>query len=379
MHAAVVGAGVMGSVWTEAIAASPDVRLAAVVDIDPAAASQALAAVGVPDAVAATSVTEAAAGGGIDFVVDATVPAAHLAVTAEALRLGLPVLGEKPLTETLPQALTLAALAELTGTQFVVSQSRRFEPNLVAFKEQVGRLGAVGTVSTEFYRAPRFGGFRETMPHPLLLDMAIHAFDTARYLLDDEPVRVYCDAFNPPWSWFVGDASASASFRFASGARYAYTASWCAEGFHTSWNGSWRVSGEHGTALWDGDHAPVCDVDGAVVTAPPEPGSTLLASIAGSLAAFVDALSRDTAPATEVHRNVLSLAMVLCAVESAASGAPVLVDDALAAAHEVAVREASADVAEVLRSWPSVGAALSGATRTNSFVAHKKVQEPNRD
>ncbi|GAA1864729.1 Gfo/Idh/MocA family protein [Asanoa iriomotensis] len=338
LRAVLVGAGAMGTEWLDAVAASPDVELAAVVDLDGAAASRA-AGGRVPWA------TElAAVAGSADFVIDATVPAAHFEVTASALRLGLPVLGEKPLTATLPQALHLAALSELTGTLFAVSQSRRFELGLAGFKKQIAGLGAVGSLTTSFYRGPRFGGFREMMEHPLLLDMAIHAFDMARYLLDDEPVRVFCDAYNPPWSWYAGDAAASAVFRFASGARYSYTASWCSTGFDTSWNGDWQAHTAAGTAAWDGDLAG--------------PASTLLETISASLAVFVAALRTGQRPATRVHRNVLSLAMVLCAVESASSGLPVLVDDTLLTAHVAAIASAPADVAEVLRGWPSVRAAL---------------------
>ncbi|MBF9128347.1 Gfo/Idh/MocA family oxidoreductase [Plantactinospora sp. S1510] len=343
LRTVVVGAGAMGTEWLRAIDASPDVELAAVVDLDASAAAR--AARGAPSA---TTLDEVAADA--DFVVDATVPAAHFAVTASALRLGLPVLGEKPLAETLPQALTLAALSSLTGAPFAVSQSRRFEPHLTAFKSSLGSLGPVGSLTTEFYRGPRFGGFRETMAHPLLLDMAIHAFDTARYLLDDEPVSVYCDAYNPAWSWYAGDASVNALFRFASGARYSYLASWCATGRDTSWNGSWRAVAERGTVLWDGDHDPASG-SGAP--------NTLLASISGSLAAFVDALRAGRRPATDVHRNVMSLAMVLCAVESADTGAPVRLDESLARAHAAAVQAAAPDVGDVLRSWPSVREALA--------------------
>ncbi|MEV0714284.1 Gfo/Idh/MocA family oxidoreductase [Asanoa sp. NPDC050611] len=338
LRAVLVGAGAMGAQWLDAVAASPDVELAAVVDLDGAAAARA-ARDRVPWATTLSAVAD-----GADFVIDATVPAAHFDITACALRLGLPVLGEKPLTSNLPQALSLAALSELTGTLFAVSQSRRFELGLAAFKKQIVALGTVGSLTTEFYRGPRFGGFRETMEHPLLLDMAIHAFDTARFLLDDEPVRVYCDAYNPPWSWYAGDASANAVFRFASGARYSYTASWCSTGYDTSWNGNWHAHTAAGTASWDGDLAG--------------PASSLQETISASLAAFVAALRSGQRPPTRVHRNVLSLAMVLCAVESASTGQPVLVDDALAAAHAAAVAAAPPDVAAVLRGWPSVRAGL---------------------
>ena len=63
----------------------------------------------------------------------------------------------------------------------------------------------------------------------------------------------------------------------------------------------------------------------------------------------------------EVHENVMSLAMVESAVESAATGRPVLVDDVLARAHEQAVTgETHPQVRDVLASWTSVRPALGG-------------------
>src|SRR5207249_1292525 len=63
-----------------------------------------------------------------------------------------------------------------------------------------------------------------------------------------------CESYNPGWSWFAGDAVASAVIEFPSGARFVFNGSWCSPGQETSWNGRWRVSGERGTAVWDGDN-----------------------------------------------------------------------------------------------------------------------------
>ena len=46
---------------------------------------------------------------GAEAVLDITVPVAHHPVTLEALRAGLPVLGEKPAAQTVAEALALAA------------------------------------------------------------------------------------------------------------------------------------------------------------------------------------------------------------------------------------------------------------------------------
>src|SRR5205814_1591110 len=78
-------------------------------------------------------------------------------------------------------------------------------------------------------------GFRDQMTSPLLLDMAIHTFDAARYLSQADPVSVYCEEFNPAWSWYQGNASASAIFELSGGLQYTYRGSRCAEGVPTSW------------------------------------------------------------------------------------------------------------------------------------------------
>ena len=40
------------------------------------------------------------------------------------------------------------------------------------------------------------------MESPLILDMAIHTFDQARFITGADPVSVYCHEFNPPGSWY---------------------------------------------------------------------------------------------------------------------------------------------------------------------------------
>ena len=159
-----------------------------------------------------------------------TVPDAHHAVTMEALRRGLPVLGEKPLAASLAEALEMVAAAQTYDRLFMVSQNRRYDPHLFAYRRQIRQLGRLGILAATFFKAPHFGGFRDAMAHPLVLDMAIHTFDSARFLTGDEPVAVYCDEYNPAWSWYAGDAAATASSRCPDGSRFVYTGSWCSDG-----------------------------------------------------------------------------------------------------------------------------------------------------
>jgi predicted dehydrogenase len=161
------------------------------------------------------------------------------------------------------------------------------------------------------------------MPNVLLVDMAIHTFDAARYLSGADPIAVYADEFNPKWSWYAGAASASCLFEMSGGLRYAYSGSWCAEGLHTSWESEWRAVGENGTCLWDGHNDPV----GQIVT---QAGgfhsevadvsitqTEMKSGIAGSLDEFIWALETGGTPNGECHDNIKSFAMVCAAVESA--------------------------------------------------------------
>lgn len=353
-----VGAGLMGRTWLRAIAETPEVELVGLVDLDVDTARVAADVTGSGSVVVGTDMLTVAAEQGAEAIIDVAVPAAHHRLTTAALFAGLPVLGEKPAAQTLPEALSLAAAARVTGVPFVVSQSRRYNEQAFAYREQVRTLGDLGIAVTEFYKAPHFPGFREQMDYPLLIDMAIHQFDLARFLLDADPVSVWCDSFNPPGSWFAGDAAATVAFEMTGGQRFLFHGSWVAPGLETSWNGSWRIAGSQGSARWDGDHRPVVETEGGEVAEVVDPGE----SVAGALAAFVAGVRRGAPMMCEVDDNVLSLAMVFAAIESAQSGDRVQIDDVLARAHRQAIAdETRDDVRAMLQSWSDVRHALTAA------------------
>lgn len=375
LRVVLVGVGGMGQAWLQAISECDAVTLVGLVDLDTAAAQAVAGRFQLIDVAVGADAVEVAARSGAQAVIDVTVPAAHHPVTTAALFAGLPVLGEKPVAASVAQGLSLAAAAQVTGELFMVSQSRRYNDQLFAFRDHLAGLGRVGVLTTEFFKAPHFGGFRDAMAHPLLLDMAIHQLDSARFLLGQDPVSVYCQEFNPAWSWYAGDAGCTAIFEMADGARYVFTGSWCSPGLETSWNGSWRGSGEFGSARWSGDDAPEVEriVDGSSAPAAPgSPGSTgsglpagspgLPAAgppgdgIAGSLREFVTALRTGAVPMGEVADNVMSLAMVEAAIESNAQQRPVSLAGSLSDALDRAIaQEERDDVGLVLTTWRSQG------------------------
>lgn len=311
-----VGAGSMGQNWLGTVKANPDVDLAGLVDLDLDLARDAAVRTGHDGVAVATTLEDLAVEA--DAVLNVTVPRAHAEISEQALFAGLPVLCEKPIAPSVADGLAMAAAAEASGRLLMISQSRRYFTGFDELRRRTAELGTIGTVTCEFFKAPHFGGFRERMEHPLLVDMAIHTFDAVRALLDRDPVSVYCETYNPPWSWYAGDAAAHAIFEFTGGVRFSYDGSWCAPGNETSWNGRWRVSGEQGSAGWDGEHRRGGD--------PPE-------ETAGSLAEFVECLRTGRRPATAASANVVSLAMVEAAAQSATEQRRVRIDEVMAAAH----------------------------------------------
>lgn len=326
-----IGAGSMGRRWLQTIKDNPDVLLVGIVDLDLDGARSSAERTGHPDVPIARTLDELQAESHItaDAIVDVTIPEAHGPTCQDALAAGLPVLCEKPIAPTVAEAQKMVAAAEDAGKLLMISQSRRYFDGFRQFRELTDGLGRLGSVSCEFFKAPHFGGFRDAMAQPLLVDMAIHTFDAARALIGADPLSVYCETFNPPWSWYAGDASASATFEFPGGVRFSYVGCWCAAGQETSWNGTWRATAEGGTAIWDGDGVPTIERLNGDQSIPDAPG--LPEQIAGSLAEFVDCLRTGAQPATVASANVASLGMVEAAVLSATEHRRVLLSEVLTA------------------------------------------------
>ena len=364
----VVGAGGMGSWWAREIVESEVAELVGVADLVEGAPERVIAQSGAadPGAVAVgTDGVDLALAVEADLLVDPTVPVAHHPVTVKALHAGIPVLGEKPVTETLPEAISLLAHAELTGVPFMVSQSRRFFRQVRQLRSFVAAHGPTVMTSAFFSLFTEMEGYRRTQRHPLLRDMGIHAFDTARYILDADPVAVTAVGARPEWSVYHHDATVSATFEMSDGSLFAYHGTWNARGLPTWWNSEWRIGAQHGSATWDGTGVPVLGTADEEETArlqaaveaetSPEPDQ-----IAASLVECVSALREGRTPMCEIHENLLSFAMVEAAVAAVDGGGRVEIDELLEQARlEAITAEADEDAREIMRSWSSVREALA--------------------
>jgi len=322
-RAVVAGAGGIAGAWFPPLRAE-GVTVAAVVDLDIEAAERRIEEFEL-DAEASADLAAVLAEHEPDFVVDLTPPEAHCEVTCAALGAGCHVIGEKPMASSMNEARRMLAASEATGKLYMVSQSRRWDAHHDVVQRTVASdaIGPVAAINCDFYVGAHFGGFRDEMGSPLILDMAIHHFDLARFMTGADPVSVYAKEFGPQGSWYAGDAAASCIFSMTDGIVFTYRGSWCAEGCHTSWSGNWRIVGQRGTLLYEDDapphgqvvagdegfHRPLADLE----TPPPRVERE---GMHGALAEMLAYLRTGEEPQTECHDNIKSLAMVLGAMAS---------------------------------------------------------------
>ncbi|GIP17267.1 oxidoreductase [Paenibacillus montaniterrae] len=330
----IAGCGHMAHVWADYALTREDTVIVGLVDIYEEAAAK-FAEKKQLSCPIFTDIETAIQATGANLVFDVTVPASHYTIASTAMRLGCDVFSEKPLAESLTQCLELVQLSRSLGRTHAIMQNRRFDPRIRALRQMIASntIGTVGFASADFFIAPHFGGFRDAMESPLLLDMAIHTFDQARYIMGANPVSVYCHEFNPKGSWYKGNAMALCIFEMSDGSVFDYRGSWCAEGAPTSWEAAWRVIGDQGTIIWDGHKEPYAE---CVINESQErkflsehqridsePVEMPLTFHQGCLANMFAALETGTPPETSSSDNIYSMAMVLAALESAKLGAKV--------------------------------------------------------
>ncbi|MCT7377116.1 Gfo/Idh/MocA family protein [Chelativorans salis] len=333
LRAVLAGCGGMAKGWLRAVEEAPALRdrieIAGLVDVDEDAARALaeefglLAATGcnLPAMLEATSA---------DLLFDVVPPSVRRPVVLSGLEHGCHVLSEKPMATSIEDARFLISAAERAERLHAVVQNRRFISGvrrIRAFLESRA-LGELTGLHCDFFLAPHFGGFREEMDHPLLLDMAIHTFDAARFMAGKVPLAVYALETNPTGSWYAQGAAASAIFEFSDNVTFTYRGSWCADGAPTSWEAAWRFIGTKGSLIWDGAESFEARVvasegkflnDLTPVEVPKASEMEKTHGHASVIAEFLAAIEEGRRPETDGTDNIKSLAMVFAAIESAAT------------------------------------------------------------
>jgi len=185
----VIGAGRMGELHANSVAAHPGARLVTIADPDVDRAAANAASLG---AEATSDVHAAITSDAIDAVIIASPTDFHVQHIELAANAGKTIFSEKPVGLHLDEVERCIETIDRLGVSLQIGFHRRFDPSFRAVKSAI-EAGRVGDVLQVILTS------RDPEPPPALYitgsggmfrDMGIHDFDVARWLLGEEPIEV---------------------------------------------------------------------------------------------------------------------------------------------------------------------------------------------
>ena len=326
------GVGGHGRGWAmDTVANSPDFEPVALADPNAAALATAGEALGVPEGRRFADLADAVRAVEADAVLSVTPPRVHAKHAEIAFGHGLHLLVEKPLAEDLPTARRMVDLADAAGRQLMVGQNRRWDAEPVALRRAMDDrpVGEFGHGHIDFHMPADFrGSFRQSMPHVLLVDMAVHHVDLIRFVLRRDVARVWAEDFNPAWASEEGLYEHGASLRMVmtldDGTKMSYAGDWSARGRATSWQGAWHLQCARGAIAFDdhlgGVEVRTCDTWGKDLHIDRRPIHDAGPSQGQLLAAFARSVRTGEPGLTNGRDNLKTVAAVFAAVESCETG-----------------------------------------------------------
>ena len=188
----VIGTGRIGRLHIKHIAQNiPEAELVALCSLDPPCMDSLAKQFNV--AQTTDEYTELLTNPQIDAVLITSATNTHVEISQAAAKAGKHIFCEKPIALDLKQIDETLAIVEETGVKFQVGFQRRFDVSFMRIREAIAS-GEIG--EPHIMRITS----RDPAPPPIeyikvsggiFLDMTIHDFDMARYLIGDEVVEVY--------------------------------------------------------------------------------------------------------------------------------------------------------------------------------------------
>lgn len=195
LNIGIIGAGRIGKVHAETLSFRvPQATAAAITDINRSIAQD--VAVGCGIAHVAMRADEILSDPKIDAVMICSPTDTHADLVVRAAAAGKHIFCEKPIDHSLVKIDRALAAVEKAGVKFQVGFNRRFDANFMRVRKAV-RTGEVGIPHLMHIIS------RDPGPPPIsyikasggiFLDMTIHDFDMARFLIGDEVESVYTTA-----------------------------------------------------------------------------------------------------------------------------------------------------------------------------------------
>lgn len=215
---ALIGAGRIGTIHAQNVAAQPGLELTCVVDVNSSAAAKLAGLHGA----AIGEVHEVLASTDIDALIIASSTDTHAELIVRAAGAGKAIFCEKPVDLDAKRAREAIKAVAKAGVPLLIGFNRRFDPHFSGLKDRIEE-GSIGTVEMIHITS------RDPSPPPLdyvkssgglFKDMMIHDFDMARWLLGEPPCAITAMASSlvDPAIGKAGDVdSALVSLRTATG------------------------------------------------------------------------------------------------------------------------------------------------------------------
>jgi predicted dehydrogenase/predicted AlkP superfamily phosphohydrolase/phosphomutase len=319
-----VGVGVRGRHWLDVIASHADFVSVACVDQDEKALEAAQSCPGQEHGVFSTDLNQTLREVKADAAVIVTPSFLHFEHTRLALESGLAVLVEKPLAFTLPEAAASIELARKLGKALMVAENFRFFQAERTVRQLIddGRLGRIGSIICIDRRdqpSHSQGAWVKSLPDPFLNEIAVHHFDSFRYLFNRQPRAILSRSYDPPGSDYDNGAAMEALIELEGGLRIQYSGTLVASRYEYEL----RVEGEKGEVRTDRKSVswrPAGSKSFEKVELVPVPkGDELPYPRAGTVSIlnqFRDAVLQGAEPETSGRDNIWTLAMVQAAKQS---------------------------------------------------------------
>ncbi len=192
LNIGIIGAGRIGKVHAQTLAFRlPEARILAIADVNQSAAEELATRCGIPTV--AKSAGEVLANPDIDAILICSSTDTHADLIIQAAQAGKHIFCEKPIAHSLGQIDRALAAVDEAGVKLQIGFNRRFDANFARVRQAV-ISGEIGT--------PRLMHIisRDPAPPPvsyikvsggIFLDMTIHDFDMARFLIGDEVEEIY--------------------------------------------------------------------------------------------------------------------------------------------------------------------------------------------
>jgi myo-inositol 2-dehydrogenase/D-chiro-inositol 1-dehydrogenase len=195
LHFGIIGAGRIGKVHAETLAFRlPEAEIVSVADVNGEAAQALASRCGIPKVVATAE--EVIGDPKVEAVLICSPTGTHADLIVQAAQAGKHIFCEKPIAFSLAKIDMALAAAEKAGVKLQIGFNRRFDSNFARVRQAVAS-GEIGVPALLHIIS------RDPAPPPvsyiktsggIFLDMMIHDFDMARFLIGDEVEEMYTAA-----------------------------------------------------------------------------------------------------------------------------------------------------------------------------------------